>query len=123
MAERSILAYFKTPDDAHKALDQLKQLKLIDSSIDRFDGMPGDGLDNVTNPLTGEFRRLGNLTLHGDFKDKDIGILVASSVSASGFSSNGPENVVTGRDILLTAVVDEQDYERAQSIVQQAGAL
>ncbi|TJY42921.1 hypothetical protein E5161_08800 [Cohnella pontilimi] len=123
MAERSILAYFNTPDEAQKALEQLKKLKLADSSIDRFDGMPGDGLDVVTNPLTGEFRRLGNLTMHGDFKDQDVGILVAANVSASGMSSNGPENVVTGRDILLTAVVDEADYEKALDIVKKAGAL
>jgi len=123
MAERSILAYFNTPDQAHKALAQLKQLNLIDSRIDRFDGIPGDGIDQMMNPVRGEFDSLNELTQNGEFENRGAGVLSATSVSASGYSSGGIENRVTGRDILLTAIVGEQDYERARSIVQEAGAL
>lgn len=123
MAEKSILAYFKTPDQAQKALEQLKKLRLIDAKIDRFDGMPGDGVERIMSPLNGDFDSLGELTLDGEIENRSAGILSAASVSASGYSSGGPDNRVTGRDILLTAIVDEQDYEKAQEIVRQAGAL
>ncbi|MBW5448210.1 hypothetical protein GE107_19360 [Cohnella sp. CFH 77786] len=123
MTERSILAYFNTPDQAHKALEQLKQLRLVDSRIERFDGMPGDGIDVMTNPIRSHFDSLGELTLNGEFENRSAGILSAASVSASGYSSGGLENRVSGRDVLLTAIVEEEDYERAYNIVRESGAL
>lgn len=123
MAERSILAYFNTPAQAEQALEQLKRLKLVDSRIERFDGMPGDGVERISNPITSNFDSLGELTLNAEFETPGAGILSATSVSASGYSSGGPDNRVTGRDILLTAIVEEQDYDQAQKIVNQAGAL
>lgn len=123
MAERSILAYFKSPEQAKEALAKVKSLKLVDSAIDRFDGYPGDGMDHIMNPLTSDFPSLSNLTLGGDFTDRNSGILAATSVSASGFSSGGPDNMVTGYDILLTLVIEEEDYDKALKIVQDAGAL
>ncbi len=123
MAERSILAYFKSQEEAKEALTQVKSLRLVDSSIDRFDGYPGGGLDHIDNPITSDFPGLGYLTLGGDFSDRDAGILAASSVSASGFSSGGPDNRVSGYDILLTVVIEEEDYDKALKIVRDAGAL
>jgi hypothetical protein len=123
VAERSILAYFKSPEQAKEALAKVKSLKLVDSAIDRFDGYPGDGMDHIMNPLTSDFPSLSNLTLGGDFTDRNSGILAATSVSASGFSSGGPDNMVTGYDILLTLVIEEDDYDKALKIVQDAGAL
>ncbi|MDQ0063843.1 hypothetical protein [Paenibacillus harenae] len=123
MAEKNILAYFKSPEQAKQALEQIKSLKLVDSSIDRFDGYPGDGSDHIDNPITSDFPGLGYLTLGGDFSDRDAGILAATSVSASGMSSGGQDNEVTGRDILLTVVIEEEDFEQAMAIVQKAGAL
>jgi len=123
MTERSILAYFNTPDQAERALEQLKTLKLVDSRIERFDGMPGEGVDQIMNPITSNFGSLGDLTSAGQFVSSGSGILAAANVSASGYSSGGPGNQVTGRDILLTAVIEEQDFEQAQQIVQDAGAL
>lgn len=123
MAEKSILAYFNSPDQAEEALKQLKSLRIVDSSIDRFDGYPGDGIDHIDNPITSDFPGLGYLTLGGDFSERDASILAASSVSASGMSSGGPENRVTGRDILLTVIVQEEDHEQAMQIVRDCGAL
>jgi len=123
MKEKAILAYFNTPEQAEQALEKLKSLQLIDSSIDRFDGYPGDGVEGIMNPISGDFRSLGDLSLGGDFIDRNAGILAAASVSASGMSSGGEENMVSGRDILLTAVVAEEDFDKAQAIVDEAGAL
>lgn len=123
MAEKNILAYFKSPEQAKKALEQMNSLKVVDSSIDRFDGYPGDGLEHIENPITSDFPGLGYLTLGGDFSDRNAGVLAAASVSASGMSSGGKDNEVTGRDILLTVVIEEEDFDRAMAIVQKEGAL
>lgn len=125
MAERTLMAYFKTPGDAEKAVERLRSLRLAEHAIDRFDGYPGEGvqhLDKIEYPLSADFPGLGYLTLGGDF-NPDSGVLAAASVSASGYSSGGSDNRMTGRDILLTAIVDEGDYDQALRIVQDAGAL
>lgn len=126
MAERAILAYFNTPEQAEQALAKIKSLRLVDYAIDRFDGYSGTGiqqLDQLGNTITGDFRGLGYLTLGGDFDNPDAAVMAAASVSASGMSSGGPDNRVTGRDILLTAIVEEADYEQAWQFAKDAGAL
>jgi hypothetical protein len=123
MTESSILAYFKSPEQAEEALKQLQALRIVDSSIDRIDGYPGDGNERIMNPLNSDFPSLGYLTLGGDFSDRNAAILAATSISASGMSSGGPDNQMTGFDILLTVVLDKEDHEQAQRIVRDAGAL
>ncbi|NBD27149.1 hypothetical protein [Paenibacillus glycinis] len=126
MSERTVFAYFNTPDQAKEALEQLKSLKLVEYAIERIDGYAGPGiqsLDTLGATVAGGFPGLGYLTLGGDFDGPDAGILAAASVSASGYSSGGPENRVTGRDIMLVAIVEEADYEEADRIVRDAGAL
>ncbi|MFC4600913.1 hypothetical protein [Cohnella hongkongensis] len=125
MTERSLMAYFKTPWEAERAVDRLRALRLIEHSIDRFDGYPGEGVqhrDKIENPLSADFPGIGYLTLGGDF-NPDSGVLAAASVSASGYSSGSDDNRVNGWDILLTAIVEEDDYDRALQIVQDSGAL
>jgi hypothetical protein len=121
LAEKNILAFFKSPEEADRALKQMESLSIVDSSVRRVDGYPGEGAA-VNNPITGDIPSLGAMTLSGDFDDRNAGILAAASVSASGMSSGGPDNVVTGKDVLLTVVVQEQDHERALQIVREAGA-
>lgn len=123
MAEKNILAFFNSPEQAEEALQQLKGLKLIDTSIDRVNAYPGSGSDQVLNPITGEIPSLGYLTLGGDFNDRNAAVLAAASVSASGMSAGGPDNKVTGKDTVLTIVIDESDFEQALKTVQNAGAL
>ncbi|RJE84289.1 hypothetical protein D3P07_23255 [Paenibacillus sp. 1011MAR3C5] len=123
MAEKNILAYFRSPKQAEKALHRIKSLKLVDSSIDRFDGYTGDGVDHIMNPLTSNFDSLASLTLGGDFPDPDAGVLASTSVSASGMSSGGEDNETSGRNILLTIVIEDDDFDKAMAIVQEEGAL
>lgn len=123
MAERTILAYYRTPDQAKAAAERLKALKLVDYRIERFDGYAGTGfqsLDQIGGTIDGNFPGLGYLTMGGDFDGPDAGILIASSVSASGYSSGGPDNRVHGHDILLAAIVEEADYEEADRIVRSS---
>jgi len=122
MAEKPILAYFKSPEQAKKALDRMKsEFEVIESGIDRFDGYPGAGYD-PNNPITGDIPSLGSITLNGNF-GSNSGILAASSVDASGMSSGGPGNMVSGVDILLTAIVQEENGPRAMQIAQECGAI
>ncbi|CAM4379706.1 hypothetical protein [Paenibacillus tarimensis] len=123
MKEKNLLAYFKSMEEAQAAMQQIKQLNLTDSSIRRVDGYPGDGNERIMNPITSDFHSLGYLTLDAEITDHNAGILSAASVSASGFSSGGPDNRVTGRDVLLTAVMDANDYEKAVRAAEEHGGL
>lgn len=52
----------------------------------------------------------------------DEGILLSAGSDASGLS-DGSQNQITGRDILLTVVVDEQVHNQVLKICEQAGGL
>jgi hypothetical protein len=123
MAERNVLAYFKSEEEAKAALEGMARLRIADSSIRRIDRYPGGGMHDIMNPITADFPGLGFLVHGTDFTNGSAGILAAADVSASGLSSGGPDNRVTGRDVLLTVVVDEQDYEQAVRIAMDAGAV
>lgn len=120
MSDKSILAYFQSPNEAEQALKQMGPLRLIDSSIDRISRFPGEGVERRMSPRTGDFPGIGELTQSADFSDNNAAILAANDVTAHGLSDGG-QHAVTGRDILLTVVVDEADYERAKRIVEQNG--
>lgn len=122
MAKKNILAYFNTPEQAEGAAAKLRALRAADLSIDRFDSYPGEGVEVRMNPITGDFDGLGGLTLGGDFSGNNAAILAAADPGASGMSDGG-EGGVTGKDILLTAVVDESIHERALQVVRDAGGL
>jgi hypothetical protein len=122
MSEKNILAYFKSPEEAEGARQKLQSLRVIDSSVERIDTYPGDGIDRIMNPVTGDFDGLGSLTLKGDFTNKSAQILTAASPDASGMGVRGDE-AAAGRDVLLTAVVPEEVYEQCIKVIQEAGGL
>jgi hypothetical protein len=126
MSERAILAYFHSPEQAEGVASKLRALRVDTIQIDRISPYPmsdGDmGVDHVMNPITSDFPGLGALTLNADFGSRDAAILAAASPAASGLSDGG-SNSVDGRDILLTAVVDEAVYEQAMRVVEQSGGL
>lgn len=119
MAEKTILSYFRRFEDVQAARRKLEALRVSNVSVERIDGYAGDGADRNLNPLTGDVPGLGEWTLGGDFPDRDAGVLAAASVSASGLSDGG--SGVTGRDILLAAVVDEAVFEQALRVCREAG--
>lgn len=122
MPEKPIIVYFNSPEQAKKALQTMKRsFEVIDASIDRIDGYPGDGAD-PDNAITGEIPSLSSLTLGGDFS-RNAGILAAASVDASGLSSGGPNNMTSGVNIILSAVVQEENGEQAMKIARECGAI
>ncbi len=122
MPEKPIIVYFKSTKQANEALVRMRsEFEVTDASIDRIDGYPGKGAD-PDNPITGHIPSLSALALGGDF-NRDAGILAATSVDASGLSSGGPDNRVSGVDIILSATVHEENGEQAMRIAQECGAL
>lgn len=122
MSEKNILAYFHSPKQAEQALQQMKGLQIIDSQIDQISRFIGEGIDHIMNPITGDFQGLGQLTQDANFTSKNAAILAAADVTASGMSDGG-QDAVTGRNILLTVVIEESDFDAAMDIVKQHGGM
>jgi hypothetical protein len=127
LSEKSIMAYFHSPDEAHKLLPLLKALGIIDVQVARIGQFQGDGVSETFNPLTSGFPGLSFLTLNNENPGINEGILAATDVDASGLSAPRSEdgyydfNGVGNMDILLTVVIDEQVYEQAKRIVREGG--
>jgi hypothetical protein len=122
MAEKNILAYFHSPEQAEGIASKLNALRAVAVQVDRFSRYPGEGMNSITNPITGNITSLATLTQGADISSRDEGILIAADPSASGLSDGG-DGGVTGRDILLTAVVDESVYEQALRVIEQGGGM
>jgi hypothetical protein len=122
MAEKNILAYFHSEEEARGAEAKIQALRAVDTSIDRIQRFPGVNNQGTMNPLTGNISSLGDMTQNADFSSKSASIMAAADVTASGMSDGGAE-VVTGRDVLLTAVMEESAYEQALSVVEEYGGL
>jgi len=113
---RNILAGFKTVEDAKKAAIELKNRGYKDMQIDQVGLYPGNHLNDFTNPITGGFSILSDLTL-GSFSDKDAEVLAAADVSASGMV-DGHETEID-QNILLTVVTDEEHLQEAERIIKK----
>jgi hypothetical protein len=120
--EKNILAYFKSPEDAEAVSAKLKALKVVDMQIDRISRYPGDPVDETMNPLTGNITGLGGLVMDGDETSASAGILMAADPSASGMSDGGQDGP-TGRDIVLTAVVEEDIHEKVLRLIAEYGGM
>lgn len=120
MAERNILAYFNTVAQAEAIANRIKNMGINNVQIDRIHKFPEGTADRLMNPVTGQIGSLSNLTL-GDISG-DVGPLTAADTSASGMSDGGG-TAVSGRDILLAAIVDESQFEQLRQDIQAQGGL
>lgn len=120
--DKNILAYFKSPDEAEEVLHKLQALRVVDARIDRIARYPGDAPEVPSNPSQGHMTGLPGLTQGSMESNPSAGVLIAADPAASGMSDGGAGGV-TGRDILLTAVVDESVHHKALRIVEEAGGL
>ncbi|MFR9708304.1 hypothetical protein ACL02P_02550 [Paenibacillus sp. MB22_1] len=121
MAEKNILAYFKSPEQAEGVARKLNALRVEEISIDRFSRYAGEGY-NPMNPVTGSISNLAAVTQDASMTNQSAGILAAADPAASGLSHGG-QGGPTGHDILLTAVVDESIHHQALRIIEEAGGL
>lgn len=120
MGEKNVLAYFKTLEQAEQIANQLKSMGVTDVQIDRIHQYPGETADHLMNPATGQIGSLSDLTL-GDIRG-DIGPLTAADTSASGMSDGGG-SFVTGRDVLLAAIVDDAQFNSLREQIRSLGGL
>ncbi|MEA4901078.1 hypothetical protein [Desulfitobacterium sp.] len=88
--------------------------------IDRIHQYVQDPTDQLMNPITGQVGSISDLTL-GDISG-NASPLTAASTSASGMSDGGGSHV-TGRDILLAAIVDESQFESLREEIRSNGGL
>lgn len=122
MKEKAILAYFHSPEEAGAIVPKLQALRISDYSIDRISRYPGAPVDETMNPITGNITGLGGLTMDAREANPSAGILMAADPSASGMSHGGGGGP-TGRDILLTVVIDEENHEKALRLIEEAGGI
>ena len=116
-----ILAYFKSPEEANKVLEKIKNLGVTEIQIDRLSNYPLGSSDQLMNPLTGDTLSQATLTL-GVNSGRDTGILASTDVSASGMSDGG-QSPITGRDIILGATVDESIFDKARQLIKEGDGL
>ncbi|MBW4080182.1 hypothetical protein [Paenibacillus sp. S150] len=118
MSEKSILAYFKDPEEAEGVSRKLQALRVSALSIDRFSRFGGNSLEAGINPVTGNLASMDSMTS----ASAHTGILSAAHTSGSGMSHGG-DGGPTGRNILLTVLVDPGSYEQAVTIIEEAGGM
>lgn len=121
MKERNLLAGFVSIDDAQQAEQALRQAGFKEVQVDTISPYPGEGTQQLTNPITGDIPGLGHMTLDADFTSKSAGILAAADVSASGMSDGDGMMPEVNQGVLLTAVVPENQADQAEQIIKQYG--
>lgn len=120
MTDKLISAYFRSPSDAEGVAAKLKALRVEDVKVERVDPFPMTEAYRAENPLTGDFPGLASLVNNATSPSIDSAILAAADPAMSGMSDDGWNDTV-GLDILLTALVDEQIYDKAVHVVSEAG--
>ncbi|MGE5701941.1 MAG: hypothetical protein ACM32O_05390 [Clostridia bacterium] len=120
MDERNILAGFYTEEDATKAARLLKEAGFSTVQVDRIGDYPGEGVEGITNLISGEIPSLGSITLGAAFPSgRDASVLAAASPSASGMADGNPFE--QDRSVLLTAVVPESRGDEAVAMIRSCG--
>lgn len=103
--ERSILAYFRSSDDAQRAAEELKNLSYENVQVDRISRYGVNHDDEYNNPIMGRAETITGLTLYSAnfdrFVDSNGRVLLSSDPSVSGFA--GVE--LAGEESFLVAVV------------------
>lgn len=119
MKERNILVGFHGLDQAEKAAEQLRKAGFQTVQVEPIEQYPGEGVQRVTNPITGRFPSLGTLTLGADFPSgRDASVMAAADPSASGMSDAANADFA---HVLLTAVVPEDRGDEAVQIIRTYG--
>jgi hypothetical protein len=119
MAEKNILAYFRSPEEAENAARKLESIRVLSLSIDRFSRYAGNSYD-YSNVISDTMRGLGYASYSGFFGIANQGVLSAADPSSSGMSHGGAGGP-TGYDVLLTVVVDDTYHHQALRIIEEAG--
>lgn len=118
MGERSILSSFLSEEDANRAAEQVQGLGIDVVQVAPLHALAVSGGDEPKRkafPITGRIPSLASLTLHTTPDSRDAGVLLGANPIASGMSDG--EDVVTGRNYLLTVVCDDSLVDTAVNII------
>ena len=115
---RTILAGFSSPEAARRAARALGRMGAEAVQVDRVSRYPGSETEAPRQPLSGRVESLAALTLGLPPGDPDRGAALAADPAASGLAG-GPSPGWT--PYLLTAVVAEEQAERALEVVRRHG--
>lgn len=121
MAEKNLLAFFKSPEEAERAKEKLHGIGVKTIQIDNIDRYPAEERPNVIQTLSGQYGSLAAITKEQVPSGNNEGILMATNIDSSGMS--GDTDAITGRNILLTAVMEEGLHHEAIRIVKEMGAI
>lgn len=119
--EKAIIAGFKTMAQGEQAKNEIEQqLNPLDTSLERVSlYTPTEYEKRPENAITGDYPGLPNGVFDMDTGNEDARIMMAASPSASGLSDGGEEDI--GRDVVLTVVCKNEDFEQAKAIVEKHG--
>lgn len=126
--DRSLLAYFRTEDDARAALDALRAAGFASvqlAHVSRYGEATDPGGDN---PAAGKAAAVSSLTLYGRGDNlsaeagEDAGVLLAAHPSASGMASTGGVPA-GGYNYLVTVVTGEGRLREAEGILRRFGGV
>lgn len=124
MADRNFLVGFVSIDNAQAAAKALNEAGFHEVQVANVSPYPGQGVQEVMNPITGDFPSLGYLTLDADFSSKSESIMAATDVDASGMSDgDGMMPEVNNQGVLLTAVIPEDQASVAEQILSEHGGF
>jgi hypothetical protein len=123
--EQAILSWFKTRQEAEKAVDQLKSIGVEAYQIAETSAYPNlDQTEHWTNPITGHIPSLSTLTFGFTPNSRDAAILLGASADASGMSDGRDEGggeSLAGYNYLLTIVVDSSIVEQCVDTIKKGG--
>ncbi|MGF7088450.1 uroporphyrinogen-III synthase [Kroppenstedtia sanguinis] len=119
MGERSVIAFFRTEEQAHKAVQRLKAEGFDTVDLSRFSLSPREDGSDLDNPIAEPISSLSTIT-GAPVTGRDAGILKAADPHASGMADASDEWGV--EDLSVTVVTDEEHFEKAEQILEQMGA-
>lgn len=114
------MAGFHTIEEAKKAAQKLKENGFEELQVDHISMYPGDYLNDLTNPITGNFESLADLTL-GSFTDKNAEVLAAADPNASGMADKA--GMDSNYNFLVTLVTDDDHAVQAEDILKKYHGL
>jgi hypothetical protein len=119
MADQNIFAYFTNYDDAESTATKLKSNNVEYVNLSQGSERSFVGLNDGMLPVPTSPSMFGNNFAGpgGNFSPWVAGVVGAQSLSEEGMGNNPPGN----NDFLLEAVVSEEKYKQALSIIEEGG--
>ncbi|RKQ88402.1 hypothetical protein [Brockia lithotrophica] len=117
-AERNLIAYFRTAEDADRVKEALWQLGIDDVRVEPLYAQPYDDAARP-DPMSGRMPSLAGSVLDVDVPSRGTAVLLGADPAVSGMADG--EGRVEGWSVVLAAVVPEIHLAHAQELVRRHG--